>query len=110
MPYTTSDPNSTVEDGKVQLGALLDHLVSNGTLTPDQATQTAQERGLTTGPGENSYQAPGQAQTDAATLNEQSRQSAARSAAYQASRAGNPEGYTQESQDAFNAAHPLSDY
>lgn len=110
MPYTTSDPNSTVEDGKVQLGALLDHLVSNGTLTPDQATQTAQERGLTTGPGDNVYQAPDQPQADAATLNEQSRQSAARSTAYQASRAGNPEGYTKESQDEWDATHPLGDY
>lgn len=110
MPYTTSDPNSTVEDGKKQLGAELDRLIGTGEMTVEDALKLAQERGLTTGPGENSYQAPGQANADAATLNEQSRQSAARSAAYQASRAGNPEGYTQESQDAFNAAHPLSDY
>lgn len=109
MPYTTND-TGVVEDGKKQLGAELDRLVESGQMTAHDAEALAQTRGLATGPGENSYQAPGQAQTDAATLNEQSRQSAARSAAYQASRAGNPEGYTQESQDAFNAAHPLSEY
>lgn len=109
MPYTTND-TGVVEDGKKQLGAELDRLIGTGEMTVEDALKLAQERGLATGPGENSYQAPGQAQADAATLNEQSAASARQSAAYQASRAGNPEGYTPESQAEFNHEHPISEF
>lgn len=107
MPYENQE-QSVVADGLRQLGAELDKLVESGKMSAHDAEALFQERGGATGPG--AYQAPNQPQVDAATLNEQSRQSAARSAAYQASRAGNPEGYTKESQDAFNEQHPLSEY
>lgn len=109
MPFETTD-TGVVSDGEKQLGAELDALVNTKQITPEDALKLAQTRGLTTGPGPNSYNPPKQEADNAADLNKQSRQSAAQSAAYQASRVGNPEGYTQESQDAFNAQHPLSEY
>lgn len=107
MPYQNQD-NSVVADGQRQLGAELDRLVTNGTLTGQQALETAQNMGMATGPG--AYQYPGEAQAETDALNTQSRQSAARSAAYQAERAAQGLGYDPASQDAFNSAHPLSDY
>ena len=109
MPYTTND-TSIDADGKKQLGAELDKLVETGQMTGHDAEVLFQARGGTTGPGDNSYQAPPPPQDAAAVLNEQSRQSAARSAAYQKSREGNPEGYSAESQEEFNSIHPLSEY
>lgn len=107
MPYDNQE-QSVAADGLRQLGAELDKLVESGKMTAHDAEALFQERGGTTGPS--GYQAPNQPQADTAALNEQSRRSAARSAAYQASRAGNPEGYTKESQDEWDATHPLSDY
>jgi len=109
MPYTTSDTGMNA-DGKKQLGAELDRLVESGQISAKDAEVLAQDRGLTTGPGDNAYQAPGQAAADAAALDRDSLASAKQSAAYQQSRAGNPEGYTAESQAEFNAAHPLSEF
>jgi len=105
MPWLGSTP---LDDGQQQFVDWADAEVAAGRLSIDDATRQVQAHGITTGPG--AYQAPGQAQAETDQLNEQSRQSAARSAAYQKSREGNPEGYTQESQDAWDAAHPLSDY
>ena len=100
--------NSIAEAGKVQLGDELDRLVAAGTLTPEQAMETAQQRGLTTGTG--GYEPVGWANEETALLNERSRQSVAQSKAYQASRVVNPAGYDAGSQLAFNVAHPLSEF
>lgn len=107
MPF--QDAPAVHEDGQQEFANFLDAKVASGEFTQEQAMQEAQEHGLSTGSGPG-YLPPGYVDPNAATLNEQSVESQRQSAAYQASRVGNPEGYTAESQAAFNQAHPLDGY